>query len=268
LPKLIEFAELIHDINVPYKVLEEIKVNSLVPYQKRLFSSASNDLGLYLLSHGKTQEALKVLMRSLEVDSREPVTYSNLGYAMLVKTKDINKAIEYYNKALKIDPNMFEAHYNLGYAYFSVNCIGDAIYHYKKAKEINKDDQTATRNLDIAIKKKKETEIKIDRLKNELKQSQDNIKMLYEIAVLCTYTGDYNSSLIYLNKIAGITPEDPDIYYNIACIYARKDNKDDSLRYLDLAINKGFHNWSLLKTDKDLYNIRGTKYYMECIDKY
>ena len=60
-----------------------------------------------------------------------------------------------------------------------------------------------------------------------------------------------------------IRPENPDIYYNLACIYSRQDNVDESVNNLQQAVRKGFHNWELIKKDPDLANIRNTFYVNE-----
>ena len=49
----------------------------------------------------------------------------------------------------------------------------------------------------------------------------------------------------------------------IACMYARQDNAEDSIRWLKRAIEKGFKDWDALSKEKTLENIRGSSYYKQ-----
>ena len=62
-----------------------------------------------------------------------------------------------------------------------------------------------------------------------------------------------------------LRPNDPEVYYNIACIYAKQNMINESIDYLKQAIKKGFHNYDLIKNDIDLKNIRNTSYVSELI---
>ena len=60
-------------------------------------------------------------------------------------------------------------------------------------------------------------------------------------------------------------PDIPDIYYNIACIFARQDRVEDAVVWLKKAIKRGYKNWNVIKTDRDLDTIRGSSYYKDLI---
>ena len=66
-------------------------------------------------------------------------------------------------------------------------------------------------------------------------------------------------------KLLDIQPDNPNIYYNIACIYAKQNKGDESLSWLNKAVQKGFNKWNLMKSDSDLDNIRGNREYLDII---
>jgi tetratricopeptide (TPR) repeat protein len=76
---------------------------------------------------------------------------------------------------------------------------------------------------------------------------------------------ELSKALDVLQNIRQIEPDNPGIYYNIACIYAKQNKTDKSVEWLKQAIEKGFHNWDLIKSDPDLANIRNTPYLTELI---
>jgi tetratricopeptide (TPR) repeat protein len=76
---------------------------------------------------------------------------------------------------------------------------------------------------------------------------------------------EYGKALSVFTNIIRLWPENPGAYYNIACIYAKQNRIEESIDWLKKAIEKGYKNWGLIKTDKDLENIRGSSYYKEIV---
>ena len=62
-----------------------------------------------------------------------------------------------------------------------------------------------------------------------------------------------------------LRPDSAGAPYNIACIYAKQNKVEDSIDWLKKAIDSGYRNWDLIKTDKKLENIRGSSYYKKII---
>jgi tetratricopeptide (TPR) repeat protein len=71
--------------------------------------------------------------------------------------KDYDKAIEEYNKALAINPDVSELHNNLGYAFLDKGDIEQAIKAQKKALDIDPNLANAYYGLALALEKKGDT---------------------------------------------------------------------------------------------------------------
>jgi tetratricopeptide (TPR) repeat protein len=263
LVKLLEFSKTINDVSIPQTILERLKINTLIPYQKKAFGIISNDLGLFLLSKNRTEEAMKVFSRAAQIEPDNPVTYINMGYAEHAKMNNMYKAIKNYKKALSIDPNMFETQYNLGNIFLSLNYIQDAILHLTKASDINKDDTMAKICLDKALSKKAEMEGSISQLQQKLLIRPNDIVALRSLSILNSQLGQFDESIKYLTMISQLVPGNGEVEYNIACVYARWGKIDESLKHLEKAVNHGFSNWKLMGDDHDLDAIRDTKYYKQ-----
>ena len=99
-------------------------------------------INYYLLEAENTEEAFKYLQLARESDPNNPQFYSAEAH-LYDKVGDLDKAKEKYKKAIEIDPNFFEAYYNLGVIYFNegveltdeANKITDN-KKYQEAKEI------------------------------------------------------------------------------------------------------------------------------------
>ena len=57
-------------------------------------------------------------------------------------------------------------------------------------------------------------------------------------------------------RISTIKPDGAEADYNIACIYSRKGQIQQSISWLNQAVAKGFDRWELIETDSDLDLIR------------
>ena len=80
----------------------------------------------------------------------------------------------------------------------------------------------------------------------------------YNLALAYASGKQYDKALEAFKKMAALQPDNPNTYYNIAALYALQNNIDGSLEWLKKAIDKGYQNWELIKTDKDLNNIRNS----------
>lgn len=217
---------------------------------------AHNYLGDLLVKMGKTDEAISRYNDSLRINPHQPVVYNNLGNIYLLKG-NTEKAIECYQYAvneksdyskaiinlknarmiqsvqelLKANPQNSALHTKLGNIYSQMGGYDEAIAQYQKA---------------ISIQPK-------------YIQAMDGLSRIYSNGQ------DYDKALSVLKNMQKMQPGNPTIYYNIACIYAKQNNIVESIVWLKHSIEKGFHNWDLIKKDPDLANIRNTSFVNELI---
>lgn len=67
---------------------------------------------------------------------------------------------------------------------------------------------------------------------------------------------NYKLSTDYFAKAIKVKPESKDNFYNAACAASLANDKKNSLKWLEIAINNGFDNLHQINTDSDLDNIR------------
>ena len=102
-------------------------------------------INFYILESDNASEAFKYLELAREKDPNNPQFYSAEAH-LYDKTGDRETAKEKYKKAIELDPNFFEAYYNLGVLYFNegveltdkANAITDN-KKYEEAKKIADD---------------------------------------------------------------------------------------------------------------------------------
>lgn len=86
------------------------------------------------------------------------------------------------------------------------------------------------------------------------KDSPDNNGITYRIAALAYGAGDYKKAAKYYQKLA--PNGNPTVLYNLACSLSQAGKTRKALKYLEQAVEKGFNQYSLMKTDSDLDPLR------------
>lgn len=93
------------------------------------------ELQLYQRNPNKLEEGLQKFEAALQKNPNDVVILIN--YATMIDTIDTLKAIELYKRAVKVDPNNFVAHFNLGGAY-----INQAVHYRELADASNNPEKT------------------------------------------------------------------------------------------------------------------------------
>jgi len=79
--------------------------------------------------------------------------YYSKGYDFYYNQKDMDKAVEYYLKAINIDPNYEKALFELGYAFNEKNEPRKAIEYYTRVVSLNPKAKNALNNMGLAYYK-------------------------------------------------------------------------------------------------------------------
>ena len=85
------------------------------------------------------------------------------------------------------------------------------------------------------------------------------------LAMALAADGQYDRALAAFKKLIEMDPDNPGHYYNIAVLYALQNNVPNSILWLNKAVDRGYQNWELIKTDKDLANIRDSEEYKQLV---
>lgn len=133
-----------------------------------------------LLTEENYEEAKDKLAQAIEKDPSNAMLYYNQGY-MYEQVDEKEKAVESYKKAIEIDPQYYDANFNLG-AYF-----------YNQAAEI----LSEANNMDLKEYQKRGKEI------------EDNAKVYFEKA------------LPYLEKSRELKPDDEKVLTTLQTVYTR-----------------------------------------------
>lgn len=97
--------------------------------------------GEALFADGKIEEAEKCFLSLVENDSKCKEAYNNLG-VIAFQANDNEKTIDYFTRALEIDPLYIDAIVNYTNLLRSIDQLSIAIPLLKKVAELKPDDET------------------------------------------------------------------------------------------------------------------------------
>jgi protein O-mannosyl-transferase len=217
------------------------------------------NLANVLLRMGNTDSAIFYYRKALRMDPGNAEIYNNLGTAYVYRG-ELKTSVELYQKALRIRPKYEDAAKNLMKAQAALAGIENAIV---KLEEYIKADP---RNPDLYIKmaglrrQQGDMDQAIAGYKKALEINPKSVQALYGLVMIFSSRLEFSNALEKINIIRKIQPDNPNVYYNTACIYAKMNMPDESVLWLKQAIDKGFHNISMISNDPDLAIIRNTAY--------
>ena len=231
-------------------------------------------------------EAFEKYQKAVEYKPDYYGTYNNWGIALyaLAKTKsgskaekDYNKAFEKYQKAIDYKPDYYQAYNNWGVALVNLaetksgseteELYKDAFDKYREAVKYKPDYQEAYYNWGNALQELAQTKSggeAEDLYKKALDKYQEAIKNKPD------YYQAYNNWGATLESLAESKCGDEKeflineaiekyqqaikyggVSYNLACLYALKNRKEEALKYLDRTLSRGEVSAKLVEEDND-----------------
>lgn len=170
-----------------------------------------------LYNEGNMKEADLVMDKAIEVYPNIADFYNIKGVFLQNIEKNGAKAIEYYKKAIALNPNADNSYNNCGTAYNDLNLYQEAIEHFEKAIALNSNNADYYNNCGVTY--------------NSLK--------------------NHEKALENYQKALSVNPNHLDIYFNIACLQRLTKDKTKALSYLQQAIDLDIKHQADAQTDAD-----------------
>ncbi len=228
------------------------------------------------------------------------VFHNTIGIA-LVKTSQLDKAIDHFKQAILLSPDDKDTRFNLANALVRNMEMDAAIEQYKKILSIDPNHIDAQSRLKKLSAYQDEFETAKKRIEDQLAPNPDNPVLHYQLgrfyenrglpdkalesfrtavdfnpvfwealyrqALIHAGKKEYDKSISLFKQVVSLQPENAAIYYNIACLYSIQNQKTDAVDWLQKAIDSGYRNWERIKNDPDLENLRQTSFYKQLINE-
>jgi tetratricopeptide (TPR) repeat protein len=214
-----------------------------------------------LYDYAKQIESLNALVAAMGEDTGSDI------YVMraIAQRNDGNTdaALVDFDKALQIDPTS-------AYALAERGWTKDMLYKDREAlKDYNAAITYAEPNAWIYLQRGRMYQAIGDSIKAQTDFEQalqlDTVSSTQAFALF--YLGDTDQAIAFMNAIIAENPEDAGEYYNLACLYALANKKQEAVDALKLAIELGYKSYNHIRLDRDLTNIREEQAYQDILNK-
>lgn len=117
------------------------------------------------------------------------------------------------------------------------------------------------------IKKEEDLDFEIKFYEGLLDKNPDFTPALFALSDVYSKKGLLEKGLLIDKRLASLKPDDPIIFYNLACDYSLLNQLENSLSCLTQALSLGYEDLEHLQNDPDLENLRRQPYYQELLFK-
>jgi len=188
-----------------------------------------------LYSQGQLQQALKQAEALVQQFPMSVVLY-NIQGAILQELGKLDLSIDAYNKALAIEPNYADAHYNMGMALQRQGKLKEAIKAYNKALAIKPDNAEAYNNMGIALHEQGKLEEVIEAYNKALAIKPDYAEAYYNMGGTLEEQGKLDEAIAAYNKALAIKPDYAEAYNNMGGTLKEQGKLDEAIEAYNKAL--------------------------------
>tara|TARA_B100000787_G_C16192681_1_gene298508 strand:+ start:1275 stop:3038 length:1764 start_codon:yes stop_codon:yes gene_type:complete len=256
--------------------------------QQKELTPEKIDLIIELYSSGQIQDALDSIKLLSEEFQSNPLLI-NISGACFNSLGQYENAIESYEKAIAINPDYVDAHYNLGNIYRQIDQLDNAIECHQRVIDINPSHEEAQYNLGVSLfesgflfeaidhfekalvinPKNIEAQINLGNIFVELDQTYEAIEQYEKIlitnpknalaynslGIIFHKIGQMNEAIEYFEKALELDQDYADTFYNLGFTYQDLGQIDEAIRHYECATNinnhaMAYHSLSHLKSYK------------------
>ncbi|MCE0498945.1 MAG: tetratricopeptide repeat protein [Methylacidiphilales bacterium] len=152
-------------------------------------------------------ETLDQLQRSVEINPDLAEAHYNLGIA-LSQNGQMDEAMVQFQKTLEIDPTNAYAHNDLGNALLDKGQVDQAMVHYRKALDINPAIDGVHLNLGNALIQKGRLDEAIEQYQEALRINPDLIEAHNSLGIALAKKGRVNEAIFQFQEALRLNPDD------------------------------------------------------------
>lgn len=215
------------------------------------------------------EKAIESSLKALMYDSTVAEAYAALAMAYFSK-KSIQEAETAARKAIELGPNIFTGYWVLARICHVMDRDAEAVGLLKKTVELNPDFHTAYGELRMAYERLGDNDNMQAIVKEMLEifpvylsKHPDDARSHIHYAIQLATDGRSDEAIQQTNKAIELSPDDPLMFYNAACVYARLNQKILAVDTLRKSIVAGLEDYEWIKTDVDFDGIRNEPGYIE-----
>ena len=196
--------------------------------EKELRAELAFQQGNVLMMLGQVDRAIETYSHAIKLNPSNTSTYNNRGSAYGSKNS-FDRAIADYTRAIELSPNYADAYFNRGVAYGAKGDYDRAIADYTKAIELKPDFAEAYTNRGTAYLKTGKFERVIDDYNRAIEFKLDYTDAYFNRGVAYGSKGDYDRAIADYTRAIELSPNYADAYFNRGVAYGAKGDYDRAI---------------------------------------
>ena len=177
-----------------------------------------------------------------------------------------------FEAAIRLDPKLFDAFYFYGRAQKFQGHYPEAAKLLERASKLRPEDfqapaflagAYAAMGMQAEATAARRRAVKL--IEQRLDLNPDDARAYNLGATTLAKLGNIPRALEFAMKSLAIEPEDPLVLYNVACLHALTDKREEALGYLERSVRNGFGHMDSMVSDPDLDSIRRTPWFQAIV---
>jgi type IV pilus biogenesis/stability protein PilW len=196
-------------------------------------------LGLAYQQKGLYDDAITKYKKALELDPKLTEARNNWGTVLLATGKN-DEAIATFEQCLKdkVYATPEKAAYNIGVAYFNKKDLDKAMEYYQKAINLKEDNAVAMYNLAFCLEEKKNVPKAAQWYKKAATSDPTFKEANYRLGVILTDQQDYKGALEALKKAVDIDPKYISAQYQMGIVLLKLGQEAEGRKSLEMVMNE------------------------------
>lgn len=209
--------------------------------------------------------AEKSYRRALEIRPSDAEGLRTYGYFLFTAGR-FEEAIEYYRKALEVDPFQVRAYFG----------IAGALVYANRAEEIDELSDRLAQTRDAETMQRWHENVELITLRHARRYSEMipllpvkpvTFGDLQEAAVIYYHTGDQQRAQQYLDQLIDLANEESENYSSVAAALVQMDQPDRAIEYLEKALEEREVVFHFIRIDPDFQPLHDDPRYLDILER-
>ena len=228
-------------------------------------------LGCLKNQQNKTDQAIQLFNMAIDIAPQIAMYHYNLGLAYS-RIPNIQLAINAWYETIALDPNFIDAYANIGYAYMQLDELNKAQKILTQGLTKSPQNQLILLNLATAFHKDESFDNARQYYEKLLSINENNVQALKGYGQLLYKTGHLIEAINCQLYLIRFQPDCVDTWYNLGCAYQDNCQDEDAVKCfkqvlsLDPNAIKAFYNLGKIEADKGQLT-SAKKYYHAALDQ-
>ncbi|KAL5529076.1 hypothetical protein ACEPAG_5050 [Sanghuangporus baumii] len=198
-------------------------------------------------------QALTCFRRAAQLDPTYAYAYTLSGHELT--DEDVDKAVNFFQSALRADPRSYNAWYGLGSCYLKMSKLRLAEFHFRKAAAIHPQNAVLLGCVGMALERRGNQNEAFTLFNQAVVLSPDNALVRYRRAKMLIGMKRYREAIEDLERLRDCAPEEANVVFQLARVYRLIGDETKSAQMLAVARDMSPKSLNkikrLLATEKD-----------------